>query len=193
MIRVADVKKLPSTIALLSTVLAGSLVTIPTAAVEFPDGKVAFEKSPLLTNAYATFNSVRVRQAKYYFDLDLPADIGEPLQKVVFKQRQGADDIKFRLDKTKAYLGTHNDRQEELGLQVSQDETTKAIAVTFDRPIPPGSQVTVRLKPRQNPDFGGVYLFGVTAFPTGEKPTGLYLGAGRLQFYQSGDRFFGDR
>ncbi len=186
--------KLPSTIALFYTVLVSSLTTVPSAAaIEFPDGKVAFEKSPLLTNAHATFNSVRVRQAKYYFDLELPPDIGESLQKVVINQRQGADDIKFRLDKTKAYFGTHKDRQEELSLQVSQDEVTKAISVIFDRPIPPGSQITVRLKPKQNPDFGGVYLFGVTAFPTGEKPSGLYLGAGRLQFYQSGDRFVGDR
>ena len=174
-----------------SIVLVSSVVNISSgAAIEFPDGKVAFEKSPLLTNTYTTFNSVRVRQAKYYFNLELPADIGESLKKVVINQRKGADTIKFRLDETKAYFGTHRDRQEELGLQVSQDEVTKAITVIFNKPISPGSQITIRLKPIKNPDFGGVYLFGVTAFPTGEKPQGLYLGAGRLQFYQSGDRFF---
>ena len=184
--------KLPSTISLFYLVLVSSAIAVPNAAaIEFPNGKVAFEKSPLLIDAYTTFNSVRVRQAKYYFDLKLPSDIGESLQKVVINQRQGADTIKFRLDKTKAYFGSHNNRKEELNLQVIQDEATKAITVMFDRPIPPGSEITVRLNPKQNPDFGGVYLFGVTAFPTGEKPSGLYLGAGRLQFYQSGDRFFG--
>ncbi|MGF1542591.1 MAG: DUF2808 domain-containing protein [Pleurocapsa sp.] len=96
----------------------------------------------------------------------------------------------MNLDRTKAFFGTHSDRQEELKLQVSQDENTKAIAVTFDQPVPPDSQLTIRLQPKQNPDFGGVYLFGLTAFPTGDKPVGLYLGAGRLQFYQSGDRYY---
>ena len=181
--------KLPSNIALLCTVaIVNALGVTHAAAVEFPNGKVAFEKSPLLTNASTTFNSVRVRQAKYYFDLELPPDIGESLKKVVINQRQGAEEIKFRVDETKAYFGSYRDRAEELSLQVSQDETTKAISVIFDRPISPGSKLTVRLKPRKNPRFGGVYLFGVTAFPTGEKPSGLYLGAGRLQFYQSGDR-----
>ncbi len=172
-------------------VLISNLITVSNAAaVQFPNGKVAFEKSPLLVDAYTTFNGVRVRQAKYYFDLELPPDVGESLKKVVINQRDGADTIKFKLDKTTAFLGTHSDRQEELKVQVSQDETTKAITVTFDEPIPPGSQLTIRLQPKQNPDFGGVYLFGITAFPTGEKPVGLYLGAGRLQFYQSGDRFY---
>ncbi len=183
--------KFPSSIALFSTVLVSSIITVSTAAaIEFPDGRVAFEKSPLLIGAHTTFNNVRVRQAKYYFDLELPPDVGESLQKVVINQRQGAERIKFRLDKTTAYFGNHKDRKEELSLQVSQDEATKAITIIFDRPISPGSQLTVRLRPRRNPNFGGVYLFGVTAFPTGEKPSGLYLGAGRLQFYQSGDRFF---
>jgi hypothetical protein len=173
------------------TVLVSSLITVSHAvAVQFPDGRVAFEKSPLLLDAYTTFNGVRVRQAKYYFDIKLPSDVGESLKKVAIEQREGADTINFKLDKTKAFFGTHSDRQEELPLQVSQNETTKAIVVTFDRPIPPGSQLTIRLQPKQNPDFGGTYLFGVTAFPTGEKPTGLYLGVGRLQFHQSDDRFY---
>jgi hypothetical protein len=116
--------------------------------------------------------------------------VGESLKKVVINQREGADTIKFKLDKTKAFLGSHSDRQQELPLQVSQNETTQAIAVSFNRPIPPGSQLTIRLQPQQNPDFGGAYLFGITAFPTGEKPTGLYLGVGRLQFHQSDDRFY---
>ena len=175
----------------LSTVLITSTTIIsPLAAVESPDGTVAFEKSPLLIDAYTTFNSTRVRQARYYFDLELPPDIGESLQTVVIKQRQGSDKIRFRLDKTTAYLGTHRDKEQPLQFKVTQDPNTEAITVTFNPPIPPGNKLTIGLKPKSNPDFSGVYLFGVTAFPTGEKPYGLYLGAGRLQFYQSGDRFF---
>lgn len=165
-------------------------ITTPGLAVEFPDGRVAFDKGLILLAAYATYNSIRVTPAIYYFDLELPEDIGESLQQVAINQRQGSDRIKFRLDKTKAYLGTHNDKQEELNLSVTQDEETKAITVVFEQPIPPGNQVTIGLKPKKNPDIGGVYLFGVTAFPAGKKPLGLYLGAGRLQFYQNGYHFF---
>lgn len=169
-----------------------TLFSIPTnaVAVEFPDGRVAFEKGPVLLDAHTTYNSVRVRQAIYYFDLELPEDIGESLQKVAIRQRRGSDRIKFNLDKTRAYLGTHNHKQDELTLSVTQDEASEAITVVFDEPIAPGNRVTIGLKPKENPDIGGAYLFGVTTFPTGEKPLGLYLGAARLQFYQSGDRFF---
>lgn len=160
-------------------------------AVRFPDGRVAFDKSPLLRTVITTFNTVRVREARYYFTIDLPSDAGEPLEKLIIAQRQGADEINFRLGRTRAYLGTHRNRREELELEkVNQDEETEAITIIFDDPIPPGNTFTVRLRPRRNPDLGGVYLFGVTAFPKGENPYGLYLGAGRLQFYQGDDSFF---
>ena len=142
----------------------------------------------VLVDAHTTFSGIRVRQAIYYFDLELPANAGESLQKVTIAQRQGADTIKFRLEKTRAFAGNHRRKGEKLVLAtVTQDEVSKGITVTFAKPVQPGEKVTIGLKPRQNPDLGGTYLFGVTAFPTGEKPYGLYLGAGRLQFFQNGD------
>ena len=160
-------------------------------AIKAPDGTVSFEKSPLLIDSHATFNNTRVGQARYYFDLELPGNIGESLQRVTISQRQGSERIKFILDKTKAYLGTHNKKQEELNFTISQNEESKAISIIFDRPIAPGNRLTIGLKPRRNPDFGGVYLFGITAFPVGTKSSGLYLGAGRLHFYQNHDSLFG--
>ena len=154
-------------------------------AVEYPDGKLAFESAVLLTDTYATFNSVRARQAKYYFDLELPNDVGEPLGKVVIKQRTGGDEVQFKPDKTKVYLGSHNDKQQELEATTFYNEDTGEVTVKFDREVSPGSNLTIALRPKRNPDFAGVYLFGVTAFPPGEKSLGLYLGAGRLHFYQS--------
>lgn len=176
---------------LLSSVLTVGTTVIPNAvAVRFPDGTVSFEQSPRLLDAHTTFNSVRVRQARYYFDIKLPEDIGEPLQKIVIQQRQGAEEIKFRLDESKAYLGTHNDKDGELATVATQDEATKAITIILANPVPPGNTVTIRLKPRRNPDFAGVYLFGVTVFPLGKQANSLYLGAGRLQFYQPGGHRF---
>ena len=180
-------------IALLSMgIVLGNTPVLVANTDRFSDsGRVAFSKSPLLRTAITTFNTVRVREAKYYFTIDLPKDAGEPLKKLVIAQRQGANEIDFRLDKTKAYSGTHRNRRGELELErVTQDEETKAITIVFDDAIPPGNTFTVRLRPRRNPDLGGVYLFGVTAFPQGKNPYGLYLGAGRLQFYQGNDSFF---
>lgn len=158
--------------------------------VQSPDGTVAFEAGLLLVDAHTTFSGVRVRQARYYFDLELPDDIGEPLQKVVIKQRSGGDEVKFKPEKTRVYLGHHRDKAEPLQAIAITNEETGEITVQFAQPIPPGNKVTIGLKPKSNPDYGGVYLFGVTAFPRGEKARGMYLGAGRLHFYRNSGSHF---
>lgn len=166
----------PITLALIST--SG----LPSRAVQAPDGTVSFESAVLLVDAHTTFSGIRVRQARYYFDLQLPENIGEPLQKVVIQQRRGSKEIKFKLEETKAFLGDHRNKEEPLESITSINEETGEVTVEFNNPIPPGNNLTVGIKPRKNPDVGGVYLFGVTAFPEGEKSRGLYLGAGRLHF-----------
>ena len=67
-------------------------------------------------------------------------------------------------------MGDHRDKQQALDVTSSIDEATAEITVEFQQPIPPGNNLTVGLKPRRNPDYGGVYLFGVTAYPAGENP-----------------------
>ncbi|NES80811.1 MAG: DUF2808 domain-containing protein [Moorea sp. SIO2B7] len=169
-----------------------AIASIPTQAVQFANGTVSFDKSPRLINAVTTYSSLRVWAAKYYFTLNLPENAGEPLGKLIIHQRQGEEYIRFQLEKTVAFEGTHRKKGERLTLQaVTGDEETDAITVIFDPPIPPGKTFTVGLKPRRNPRYGGVYLFGVTAFPVGEKPYGLYLGVGRLHFYDEYDRLWG--
>ena len=168
-----------------------SLLTIAgsTQAVQFPDGTVSFEQSPRLVEAKTTFKNVGAWGAKYYFTIELPETAGEPLQKVTLRLRQGADDIRFRLDETFAFIGTPNGDRDLIQAAATDEDDT--ISVVFEPPISPGTTFTVGLKPRRNPDLDGVYLFGVTAFPAGEKPYGLYLGPGRLQFYRGGnDEFF---
>lgn len=155
--------------------------------VEFPDGTKAFESGVLLLDSYSTFNSVKTRQAIYYFDLELPKDAGESLQKIMIKQRAGGDEIKFRPERTKIYLGDHNNKKEQLDVTASFNEDSGIIEMNLDKPVPPGSKFTVGLKPKRNPDYAGVYLFGVTAFPPGKTSRGLYLGAGRLHFYRNND------
>ncbi|WP_287138853.1 DUF2808 domain-containing protein, partial [Crocosphaera sp.] len=73
--------------------------------------------------------------------------------------------------------------------RVKRNLDNNTIAVIFDPPIPPGKTFTIAMKPKSNPEMSGNYQFAITAYPTGENPQGLYLGLGRLNFNQKGDRF----
>ncbi len=161
-----------------------------TQAIQLADGTVSFEKPPNLISATTTYNATYVWGATYYFTLELPTNAGEPLRRVTINQRQGVDDIRFDLEDTRAFEGTPRNKGEKLTLkEVTKDADTQTISVTFDPPIQPGKTFTIGLRPVRNPWSSGAYIFGVTAFPVGEKPYGLYLGVGRLQFYDN-DRDF---
>ncbi len=183
-------KNLSLSLLLLTSILTPNLALISSATENQSSisPKAHFVISPRLVDYHTTFRGVRVRQAVYYFDLAIPDDAVASLQTVSFAQRQGADQIKFLLDKTRAFQGNHRHKQEPITLaEVTQDDSTDTINVTFATPIKPGSQVTIGLKPRRNPDLEGFYLFGVTAFPAGEQPRGLYLGVARFYFVQGSD------
>ena len=148
------------------------------------DGTVFFDAPPRLEKVKTTFNETHRRGATYYFTLTLPSDAGESLGELTITQRGGIDDISLLLEKTVAFVGTPNNKQETLSLaNVSQSEDNREITVTFSEPIPPETTMTLGLKPRKNPKYDGTYLFGVTAFPSGEMVDELYLGVRRLQFY----------
>jgi len=143
----------------------------------------AFRKSPRFLDVTATDDTVNVAGAAYYFTIALPTEAGGSLQKVVIEQREGQNSIRYR-EEALAFLGTFQKRGETLPLQsIAIDEAENAVAIAFDPPIPPGSTFTVKLQPRRNPQFDGIYTFGVTAFPVGDSARGLYLGAKRLDFH----------
>ena len=175
----------------ISLVLGGiiwSFNTSITKAVQLADGTVAFAHPPRLLNAITTFRSVRARAAKYYFTISLPANSDEPLQKVVINLRRGADQINYYLEKTIATSETASKTKQNIALKdVKFNDETQTITIDFAQPIVAGTTFTIGLKPKRNPDWGGTYLFGVTAFPAGEKSQGIYLGAGRLQFDEPND------
>ena len=170
----------------------GVATTQVTQAVQLRDGKVYFVQPPDLVAATTTFNSVNVWGATYYFTIDVPQQAGEPLQRLEIVQRQGGDNIRFKLADSRAFTGTRDRRGAAMALgEVTQERHNRTVFVNFDPPIPPGQTITVGLRPVRNPRNSGVYLFGVTAFPAGEKAHGQFLGYGRLQFYSGGGRGFG--
>lgn len=160
-------------------------------AVQLADGTVYFVQPPSLLAATTTFNDACAWSATYYFTVNLPENAGEPLQRVVINQHEGVEDVDFRLSESRAFVGVRRKKGEDLPIQeVTTDERTRSIAIAFDPPIAPGKAVTIALEPVRNPCFGGVYLFGVTAFPPGEKVHGQFLGFGRFHFYERRNFFW---
>ncbi|KAM3107264.1 DUF2808 domain-containing protein [Phormidesmis sp. 146-33] len=164
--------------------------TQPAQAVQLADGTVYFTSPPRLVGASTTFNSVQAWSATYYFTMNLLENAGEPLQRVTIAQDEGTDTIRFDPKRIEAFEGERNRLGAKIPLQATVDRKARSVSITFDPPVAPGRLVTIALSPDQNPLYGGVYLFGVTAFPTGEKSHGQFLGFGRLHFYESGPSFF---
>lgn len=166
-----------------------STLALPTQAVQVR-GTTYFVSPPRLVGASTTQNYIYAWSATYYFTLDVPENAGEPLQRVTIVQNEGVDRVRFNLKETEAFDGDRRSNT-KLGLSnVTLDEKTKAVNVIFNPPVQPGKRVTIALAPYQNPSSGGVYLFGVTAFPTGEPAYGQFLGFGRISIYESFNRLF---
>ncbi|MEH2064176.1 MAG: DUF2808 domain-containing protein [Nostoc sp.] len=162
-------------------------VAVPvTQAVQLRDGTVYFVEPPKLVNATTTYKDVNVWGGTYYFTINVPENAGESLQKVTIAQKEGAENIAYDLNDTRAFVGTSDRKETQLTLgAVTNDRETRTVSVNFNPPVTPGQIVTIALRPVSNPSFSGVYLLGVTAFPVGEKSHGQFLGFGRFQFYSN--------
>ncbi len=137
---------------LVSLLASTAVLNSSVAARELRDGTIFFEKSPRLIEAYSTFSGAREWGAKYYFTLYLPENAGESLEVLKIQQRQGIENIRFQLDKTLAFFGQPDNKQEQINIQAADlNEETKEITLIFDPPIPPGTTFSIGLKPRRNP------------------------------------------
>ena len=180
----------------MSTSVALSAIGLGVAAqaVELSDGRVHFENPPRLVDSSIRERSVSDNNVKYYFHLSVPSNAGEPLQRVDIVQEHGdlfTREINFEVDESMAYTGHRLRRGEELGIGgASFDDDTNTVTLTFDPPIPPGTDLTVRLNAARNPRRAGVYLLGVTAYPEGEIPRGQFLGFGRFHIFDNGSNVF---
>lgn len=179
-------RPLIATVGLLSFSAAG-LMPIPARAVTLANGTTYFVRPPRFEGAITTQKAARFFGATYYFTLSLPDNAGESLQKVVITPQAAPDRVEFNLDQTEAFEGKADREGSELPVQtVTQDPQTRAITITFDPAIAAGKTVTIGLYANRNPDGGGTYLYGVTAFPPGDKAYGQFLGYGRIQIYDDG-------
>jgi hypothetical protein len=168
-----------------------SLSSFPVRAVQLSDGTVSFVQPPRLDRASSTQKSAHFPGSTYFFTLTLPDNAGEPLQKVVITQEPSSDVVRFDRRYTEAFEGTADREGAKLPLkEVVFDRQARTVTVLFEPPVAPGKTVTIGLYAIRNPDVGGVYLYGVTAFPAGEKARGQFLGYGRIHIYDNWDSFF---
>ena len=160
-------------------------------AVQFADGTTAFEYPPRVIAASVTNSNSRQRSSAYYFTIAHSENAGEPLQKLVIEPRDGVRyQWPFRVEDSRAFVGTRSNQGAELAFSdVFQDEETQIVTLVLDTPVPPGTTFTIRLRPQRTPRRGGVYLYGVTAFPAGEKSRPQYAGIGRLNFFDTDNDF----
>ena len=151
---------------------------------------ILFDKSPRLIDVKTSVSQVKVDDIQYYFIMSIPLDAGVPLKKIVLQQVKGNKKVSFDLDQTIAFTGKPINREDTLFIsKVQKNLDNNKVSITFKSPILPGKIFTIRLKPKNNPKVGGNYQFGITVYPEGKHPQGLYIGAGTLHFYQHGNSF----
>lgn len=179
-------------IAGLGVLLGTALIGVQAAdAVRLSDGRVYFVAPPRLVNAVTTERSALARNATYYFTIEVPASSDEPLGQLAITQRDGdsaARRVEFDVEDSVAFVGTRRQQGAEVAIaSTSFNDETNTVTVQFNPPIPPGTTVTIGVDPERNPRTGGIYLYGVTAFPAGDQPYGQFLGYGRIDINDPGD------
>ena len=185
---------LASSLIAISTNIMGVpiLIVESSQALERPSGQRMFDKAPRLIRSATNFQT-RDSLAYYYFTIKIPEDAGESLKAVTIQQKTNVEEITFFPHKTRAFLG---DRfKEDLSIPLASAELltgqelsdNNGVKVVLEKPVEPGNTVTISLRAR-NPRYGGIYLFGVTAFPGVENSQGMYLGSGRIHFVIRGGR-----
>ncbi|WP_374869547.1 DUF2808 domain-containing protein [Pelatocladus sp. BLCC-F211] len=168
----------------LSFFLPSFLLVSPAVAIRLNNGQVAFNNSPRLIRSAASFISSNT-PATYQFTISVPKDAGESLEAVTIMQQPNVEKISFDLNQNRAFKGKSFAGGPALHLANigGPKPRSNKVTVVFNPPVAPGNTVTVELRAKHNPKFG-VYLFGVTAYPAGEKGIGQFLGYGRLHFYK---------
>jgi Protein of unknown function (DUF2808) len=153
------------------------------------EGQTFFSDPPQLTRFSASETGVYAASI-YRFTLTVPNDAEQPLKAVKIVQAKNVETVKFDVGHSRAFLGDRLTASSEIRLaSVGGDQPSNSDEATlvFEQPVQPGSTVTVALAVQRNPSRGGVYLFGVTAYPPGENGLGQFLGYGRMNFYGNSD------
>jgi|GEM_PF-737911 len=165
-----------------AAIQSASLTAISTVNQE---GQTFFSEPPELIRVAANQTGAYTPSV-YEFTLTVPKNAGQPLKAVTIAQAKNAETVKFNVSSSKAFVGDRLTAISEIRLASvggEQPANPGEVTIAFGQPIQPSSTVTVALAVQKNPSWGGVYEFGVTAYPAGENGLGQFLGYGRINFY----------
>jgi hypothetical protein len=163
------------------------VVPSPVNALVGIDGTIYFEEVPRLLNASATRQLSGVQGSTLRFTIDVPQGAGVPLEQIHLTQDQNFEALRISPDRISAVQGDRfNDSALQIPVraQVPDFGERQPIEITFDPPLPPGTTVTLGLRPSRTPQTSGVYQFGVVAFPAGDQPFEYFLNYGRINFFE---------
>ena len=165
-------------------VAGGSIAMTPTVQALELGGATVFIRAPWKVDLVSYTTTVGQPWAEYFFTVELPADAGASLGELLIRQSRGVDtQFQFAADQTRAFLGRPRREGPPVPVEATFSQRERLIRVRFPEPVPPGSTLTVRLKPWTNPMMADTYMFQVTAMPAGPNPTGSALGFGTLRIY----------
>jgi hypothetical protein len=176
----------------LAVLLAGAGLVSPLAqpaarALELNDSTY-FRKPPWKVDLVSYYTNVWDAFAEYYFTVELDPEAGASLGGLAIQQTRGADrQFPFSVERTHAFLGRPRGRGAKVPVSASFDQKIRRFTISFPEPVPPGSTVTVALRPWYNPSQSDTYMFQVTAFPAGPNPSPTPLGFGTLRIYGIND------
>jgi hypothetical protein len=163
---------------LLTVSLAASNAITPVSANPLTGSDAMFERAPRLIDVSTTQPASFIPGGTYEFTLSLPQNAGNSLQAVTISQGKNAGTIVFASDKSRVVANGKDVPLSAIGGEYSEDVT-----IAFDRPIQPGSTVTISLRVERNARQEGTYSFGVTAYPVGDSTNGLFLGYGHVTLF----------
>jgi hypothetical protein len=146
-----------------------------------------FAHPPTLVRTNALHKTASTHST-YEFTITIPADAGAPMKAVTIVQDQNLETVKFNAAQSQAFMGKKYAAGPVIPL-ASVGGTLDPLGtatIVFDQPVAPGSTVTVAVDVEANPNLGGVYEFGVTAYPSSEQGRGQFLGYGRINLYDGG-------
>ena len=163
------------------------LAMAPVRALELNDSTY-FRKPPWKVDLISYYTNVSDVHSEYYFTVELVPDAGASLGGLAIQQTRGADwQFPFAVERTHAFLGRPRARGAKVPVTATFDQQSRRFVITFPEPVPPGSTVTVAIKPWYNPVQADTYMFQVTAFPAGPNPSPTPLGFGTLRIYGLND------
>ncbi len=174
-----------SGILLSGAILSGALLLATAARALELRGSSVFVRPPWRVELVSYTTTVGEPWAEYFLTVELPAEAGASLGELLIQQTRGVDrHFNFITEQTHAFLGRPRRQGEVVAVKASFDGQQRLMRLHFPQPVPPGSTLTVRLKPWANPVSADTYLFKVTALPAGPDPVPAPLGFGTLRIYQ---------